>query len=151
MKRLILLIMLCLPMAAMAQVDHIAPLVDKYSTMKDCSTVVLSGDMLKSMGANAGVEYMQVIAVENSTLIGELRAEIDSITKGYNLLMSVNSNGAIVKVYSVTQVYKSDGRAGRKEMQEYLIVSITDDEGVVVRLVGNDIKLNEATSIFNRL
>lgn len=151
MKRLILLIMLCLPMAAMAQVDHIAPLVDKYSTMKDCSTVVLSGDMLKSMGANAGVEYMQVIAVENSTLISELRAEIDSIAQGYNLLMSVNSNGAIVKVYSVTQVYKSDGRAGRKEMQEYLIVSITDDEGVVVRLVGNDIKLNEATSIFNRL
>lgn len=151
MKRLILLIMLCLPMAAMAQVDHIAPLVDKYSTMKDCSTVVLSGDMLKSMGANAGVEYMQVIAVENSTLISELRAEIDSIAQGYNLLMSVNSNGAIVKVYSVTQVYKSDGRAGRKEMQEYLIVSITDDEGVVVRLVGNDIKLNEAISIFNRL
>lgn len=151
MKRLILLIMLCLPSVAMAQTDHIAPLVDKYSTKKNCSTVVLSGDMLKSMGANAGVEYMQMIAVEDVKLIGELKSDIEAIAKGYSLLMAVNSSGELVKIYHVTQVFKGENGNKRKELQEYLIVSISESEGVVVRLVGNDIKLNEATSILENL
>ena len=151
MKRLILLIMLCLPSVAMAQTDHIAPLVEKYSTMKNCSTVVLSGDMLRSMGAKAGVEYMQVIAVEDAKLIRELKTEIDAIAKGYSLLMAVNSDGAAVQIYRVTQVFKDPHSNKRAELQEYLIVSMAESEGVVVRLVGNDIKLNEATSILDKL
>ena len=110
-----------------------------------------SGDMLRSMGAKAGVEYMQVIAVEDAKLIRELKTEIDAIAKGYSLLMAVNSDGAAVQIYRVTQVFKDPHSNKRAELQEYLIVSIAESEGVVVRLVGNDIKLNEATSILDKL
>ena len=107
--------------------------------------------MLRSMGANAGVEYMQMIAVEDVKLIGELKLDIEAIAKGYNLLMAVNSSGELVKIYHVTQVFKGENDNKRKELQEYLIVSISESEGVVVRLVGNDIKLNEVTSILENL
>ena len=113
--------------------------------------MVLSGDMLRSMGAKAGVEYMQVIAVEDAKLIRELKTEIDAIAKGYSLLMAVNSDGAAVQISRGTQVFKDPHSNKRAELQEYLIVSIAESEGVVVRLVGNDIKLNEATSILDKL
>ena len=151
MKRLILLIMLCLPSVAMAQTDHIAPLVDKYSTMKNCSTVVLSGDVLKGMGVDVGIEYMQMIAVEDAKLIRGFKAEVDAIAKGYSMLMSINSDGVAVQIYHVIQVFKEDKSIKRTDLQEYLIVSIAANEGVVMRLVGNDIRLNEAMALLGEL
>lgn len=147
MKRFILLIMLLLPVVANAQVDPLAPLVEKYSSMKKCSTVVLSREMLESMGVDADVEYMQVVAVENPELINEFKAEIERIAKGYSLLMSVNNEGSNVKIYRVTQVFKSESGAKRQQQQEFLIFCINEKEGVAVRIVGNDIKLSEATSL----
>ncbi len=147
MKRFILLIMLLLPIVANAQVDPLAPLVEKYSSMKKCSTVVLSREMLESMGVDADVEYMQVVAVENPELISEFKAEIERIAKGYSLLMSVNNEGSNVKIYRVTQVFKSESGAKRQQQQEFLIFCINEKEGVAVRIVGNDIKLSEATSL----
>lgn len=147
MKRFILLIMLLLPIVANAQVDPLAPLVEKYSSMKKCSTVVLSREMLESMGVDADVEYMQVVAVENPELISEFKAEIERIAKGYSLLMSVNNEGSNVKIYQVTQVFKSESAAKRQQQQEFLIFCINEKEGVAVRIVGNDIKLSEATSL----
>lgn len=147
MKRFILLIMLLLPIMANAQVDPLAPLVEKYSSMKKCSTVVLSREMLESMGVDADVEYMQVVAVENPELISEFKAEIERIAKGYSLLMSVNNEGSNVKIYRVTQVFKSENGAKRQQQQEFLIFCINEKEGVAVRIVGNDIKLSEATSL----
>ena len=147
MKRFILLIMICLPVAAMAQVDPLAPLIDKYSSMEKCSTIILSSDMLKNMGVDAGVEYMQVISVDNPALISEFRSELEHVAKGYSLLMSVNSDGSNVRIYQVIQVFESDDGGKRKEQQEFLIMSLNANQGVAVRLVGNDIKLNEATSL----
>lgn len=147
MKRFILLIMICLPVAAMAQVDPLEPLIDKYSSMEKCSTIIMSSDMLKSMGVDAGVEYMQVISVDNSALISEFRSELERVAKGYSLLMSVNSDGSNVRIYQVIQVFKSDDGAKRKEQQEFLMMSLNANQGVAVRLVGNDIKLNEVTSL----
>lgn len=147
MKRFILLIMICLPVVAMAQVDPLAPLIDKYSSMEKCSTIIMSSDMLKSMGVDAGVEYMQVISVDNPALISEFRSELERVAKGYSLLMSVNSDGSNVRIYQVIQVFKSDDGGKRKEQQEFLMMSLNANQGVAVRLVGNDIKLNEVTSL----
>ena len=103
--------------------------------------------MLKNMGVDAGVEYMQVISVDNPALISEFRSELEHVAKGYSLLMSVNSDGSNVRIYQVIQVFESDDGGKRKKQQEFLIMSLNANQGVAVRLVGNDIKLNEATSL----
>ena len=103
--------------------------------------------MLKDMGVDAGVEYMQVISVDNPALISEFRSELEHVVKGYSLLMSVNSDGSNVRIYQVIQVFEEDDGGKRKKQQEFLMMSLNANQGVAVRLVGNDIKLNEATSL----
>lgn len=149
MRRLILLILTCLPIAASAQTDHIAPLIKKYSTFKDCSTVVLSKEMLSSMYADTGINSMQAISVEDPALLNILRNDIEKFIDGYALLMSVNSDGTNVEIYRVEQYYKSEKTGKRESIDDYIIIAISSTEGVVIRLTGDNIKLEDATSLIS--
>lgn len=149
MRRLILLILICLPIAASAQTDHIAPLIKKYSTFKDCSTVVLSKEMLNSMYADTGINSMQAISVEDPALLNILRNDLEKFIGGYSLLMSVNSNGTNVEIYRVEQYYKSEKTGKRESFDDYIIIAISSTEGVVIRLTGDNIKLEDATSLIS--
>lgn len=149
MRRLILLIILCLPIVASAQTDHIAPLIKKYSTFKDCSTVVLSKEMLNSMYADTGINSMQAISVEDPALLNILRNDLEKFIGGYSLLMSVNSNGTNVEIYRVEQYYKSEKTGKRESFDDYIIIAISSTEGVVIRLTGDNIKLEDATSLIS--
>lgn len=149
MKRLILLILICLPIAASAQTDHMAPLIKKYSTFKDCSTVVLSKEMLSSMYADTGINSMQAISVEDPALLNILRNDLEKFIGGYSLLMSVNSNGTNVEIYRVEQYYKSEKTGKRESFDDYIIIAISSTEGVVIRLTGDNIKLEDATSLIS--
>lgn len=149
MKRLILLILICLPIAASAQTDHIAPLIKKYSTFKDCSTVVLSKEMLNSMYADTGINSMQAISVEDPALLNILRNDLEKFIGGYALLMSVNSDGTNVEIYRVEQYYKSEKTGKRESFDDYIIIAISSTEGVVIRLTGDNIKLEDATSLIS--
>lgn len=147
MRRLILLIILCLPIVASAQTDHMAPLIKKYSAFNDCSTVVLSKEILNQVYANSGIESMQAISVEDPALLNILRNDLEKFIGGYSLLMSVNSNGTNVEIYRVEQHYKSKSTGKRESIDDIIIVAISTTEGVVVRLTGHDIELEEATSL----
>ena len=149
MRRLILLIILCLPIVASAQTDHMAPLIKKYSAFNDCSTVVLSKEILNQVYANSGIESMQAISVEDPALLNILRNDLEKFIGGYSLLMSVNSNGTNVEIYRVEQQYKSKATGKRESIDDIIIVAISTTEGVVVRLTGHDIELEEATSVLN--
>ena len=149
MKRFITLILLCIPLSVFAQTDHIAPLIKKYSQFKNCSTVVLSKEMLNQMYANSGIESMQAISVEDPALLDILRNDLENFIGGYNLLMSVNSNGTNVEIYRVEQHYKSKSTGKRESIDDLFIVAISQTEGVVIRLTGHNIKLSDATSLIN--
>ena len=149
MKRLITLILLCIPLSVFAQTDHIAPLIKKYSQFKNCSTVVLSKEMLKQMYENSGIESMQAISVEDPALLNILRNDLEKFIGGYNLLMSVNSDGTNVEIYRVEQQYKSNSTGKRESIDDIFIVAISEDEGVVIRLTGHNIELSDATSLIN--
>lgn len=149
MRRLILLIILCLPIVASAQTDHMAPLIKKYSTFKDCSTVVLSKEMLSSMYADTGINSMQAISVEDPALLNILKNDIEKFIGGYALLMSVNSDGTNVEIYRVEQYYKSEKTGKRESFDDYIIIAISSTEGVVIRLTGDNIKLEDATSLIS--
>ena len=149
MKRLILLIMLCLPIVASAQTDYMTPLIKKYSAFKSCSTVVLSKEMLKQMSTNSGIESMQAISVEDPALLDILKNDLEKFLGGYRLLMSVNSNGTNVEIYRVEQHYKSKEKGRQESIDDMFIIAISQTEGVVIRLTGHNIELSDATSLIN--
>lgn len=149
MTRLILLIMLCLPIAATAQTDHIAPLIKKYSGQMSCSTVVLSKEMLSHMYSASGIESMQAISVEDPALLPTLKKDLDSFLDYYKVVMAVNSDGTDVKIYSVKRQYISDETGLEENIEEFIIVAISETDGIVIRLTGHNITLSDATSLIS--
>jgi hypothetical protein len=149
MKRFIILILLCIPLATFAQTDHIEPLIKKYSAFKDCSTVVLSKEMIEQMYKDSGIESLQAISVEDPALLDILRNDIEKFIGGYSLLMSVNSNGTNVEIYRTEQHYKSKSTGKRESIDDIFIVAISQSDGVVIRLTGHNIAISDATSLIN--
>lgn len=141
MKRLILLILTILPSIAMAYDDGFTDLVDRYSSEKGFTTIRLSKDMLQSMGVSNGINQMEVIALEDAKHIERFQADVKSITDGLKVVMSVNSGDEIVKIFS------KSGDSGA--IYEMVIFTSDGNEAVLIRLLGDNIQLKEATQMIN--
>lgn len=141
MKRLILLILTILPSIAMAYDDGFTDLVDRYSSEKGFTTIRLSKDMLQSMGVSNGINQMEVIALEDTKHIERFQADVKSITNGLKVVMSVNSGDEIVKIFS------KSGDSGA--IYEMVIFTSDGNEAVLIRLLGDNIQLKEATQMIN--
>lgn len=141
MKRLIILILLCLPMVARAQDMTFEGLVEKYSSLQHCTTIELSKQMLQSMDVQSDIDSLVAISVESSSLISEFRDDVAKVTGGYSSMLSVNNGGEMVKIYGRTD--------GKDSITALIVVTISNDEGVIVRITGEDISLNEATSLIS--
>lgn len=141
MKRLILLILTILPCIAMAYDDGFTDLVDRYSSEKGFTTIRLSKDMLQSMGVSNGINQMEVIALEDTKHIERFQADVKSITDGLKVVMSVNSGDEIVKIFS------KSGDSGA--IYEMVIFTSDGNEAVLIRLLGDNIQLKEATQMIN--
>ncbi len=141
MKRLILLILTILPSIAMAYDDGFTDMVDRYSSEKGFTTIRLSKDMLQSMGVSNGINQMEVIALEDTKHIERFQADVKSITNGLKVVMSVNSGDEIVKIYS------KSGDSGA--IYEMIIFTSDGNEAVLIRLLGDNIQLKEATQMIN--
>lgn len=141
MKRLILLILTILPSIAMAYDDGFTDLVDRYSSEKGFTTIRLSKDMLQSMGVSNGINQMEVIALEDAKHIERFQADVNSITNGLKVVMSVNSGDEIVKIFS------KSGDSGA--IYEMVIFTSDGNEAVLIRLLGDNIQLKEATQMIN--
>ena len=134
--------MLCLPLTAMAQEGDFNALLAKYSSKQECTTVELFKDILVSMGVEGGIDNMQAISVENCNLIAEFSDDINGVTDGMNVMMSVNTDGKTVKILSRTH-------ADSDKIIEMIIFTRDDDKAVAVRLKGSNIELDSASSIMN--
>lgn len=141
MKRLILLILTILPSIVMAYDDGFTDLVDRYSSEKGFTTIRLSKDMLQSMGVSNGINQMEVIALEDTKHIERFQADVKSITDGLKVVMSVNSGDEIVKIFS------KSGDSGA--IYEMVIFTSDGNEAVLIRLLGDNIQLKEATQMIN--
>lgn len=143
MKRFILLIAICLPLCAMAQsVPSFERLMAKYSQYDGATTIELSGDMLKSMGVEDSISRMEAIHIENSNLLNEFSEDITKITENvYTLMMSVNNDGNRVRIYT--------RKLSNGEVEQLLIYTSSNTDGVCVRLCGHDIKLEDVGNIIS--
>jgi len=125
----------------MAYDDGFTDLVDRYSSEKGFTTIRLSKDMLQSMGVSNGINQMEVIALEDTKHIERFQADVKSITNELKVVMSVNSDDEIVKIYS------KSGDSGA--IYEMVIFTSDGNEAVLIRLLGNNIQLKEATQMIN--
>ena len=137
MKRFIIIIMLLLPLSAMAQKSS---LISHYQTIKGCTIVELSRPILVSMGAGENIERVEVISIESSALIPEFTERVIAETEHRAPIMSVINEGRTVKIYGYT-----DPKTGKTS--EMLIFTSNDGNAIAVWLYGKDIELSDASSI----
>ncbi|MBR3589492.1 MAG: DUF4252 domain-containing protein [Alistipes sp.] len=124
----------------MAQTTSFNKLMEKYSTMQDCTTIVMEKEMLRSMGVESGMDSVLVVSVESKSLIDTFREDVALATKGFSVLMTVNSGGEMVKIVS-----RSEGG----KINEMIVLTISSEEGVAIRVTGNNLSLNEAISLID--
>lgn len=141
MKRLLLLVMLLLPLGAFAQQEGLSKLIEQYSSKRGCTTVELSSYMMRNMGVDAGIDYMQIISIEDSELFAGLRKDIKMFVEGMAVMMAVRNGSDSVEIYSRSE---EDGRITS-------MVIITEDGSTlaVVYMCGKDVKLNDVESLIN--
>lgn len=125
----------------MAYDDGFTDLVDRYSSEKGFTTIRLSKDMLQSMGVSNGINQMEVIALEDAKHIERFQADVKSVTNGLKVVMSVNSGDETVKIFS------KSGDSGA--IYEMVIFTSDGNEAVLIRLLGDNIQLKEATQMIN--
>ena len=126
-------------MAAMAQEES---LMEKYSTIEHCSTIELSKDMIRSMGADEGIDTLSAISVEDATLIDTFSTEVATYTQGMCKIMTVVQSGRRVTIYATTSKHTS-------KMVKMVIFTSDKQSAVMVILTGTNIELNNASSIVN--
>ncbi len=140
MKRFILLIMLCLPIAGMAQDNDFLKLVEKYSLKQDCTTIELTKDALNT---KTNITTIWAISVETAELIDEFKSDATKvISASYSPLLTVNSGGEMVKIYSI----QKDG-----EISDLIVFSASSSDGVLVRIVGDNLSLSQAISLMSSM
>ena len=144
MKRLIVLILICIPLFTSAQKLSFESLVQTYSQKDGYTTIELSPMMLKSMGVSNGVEAVQAISVEQESLIEEFIQSVESAISGLERFMSINSDGKRVSIYG-----RSDD--AMKGMVELVILTVDNKEGVAVRVTGCNIEISDIDSFINGL
>lgn len=132
--------MLCLPIAAMAQDSGFSKLVEKYSLKQDCTTIELTKDALNTQ---TNITTIWAISVETAELIDEFKRDAtEVISAKYSPLLTVNSGGEMVKIYSI----QKDGK-----ISDLIVFSASSSEGVLVRIVGDNLSLSQATSLMSSM
>ena len=106
MKRFILLIMLLLPMSAMATLPEVEKMTEKYTSKEQASVVNISKQMLKMMGRGiSGVEYVDSIVMlssDNKSAIKGITKRTKKAVKRHKLqnLATLNEGGSAISIYT---------------------------------------------------
>ncbi len=139
MKRLLLLIMTCMPLFAMAQQQE---LIEKYSSIEGCATIELSKEMIASMGGGDGIDTLLAISVEREELIGNFSNEVQAYAKNMAKIMNVVQGSQRVTIYCTTEAESGN-------ITVMLIYTESKTAAVMLILTGKNIELSNASSIMN--
>lgn len=127
-------------MSAMAQDVTLDKLMTEYSAKSHCTTIDLSSGMLRTMGVEMGADSLKAISVSDAGLIARFREQITQVVVGFEMVMSVNSNGSSVDIYQ-----RSDGSGG---ITDLVIVTAEGGECVMTYIQGKNLELS-AVNAYN--
>lgn len=110
MKRTILLVMMMLPIMAMAQLPHFAKLGEKYNGMEGVTAMTVNKQMIAMFaGENADFDFVdevQILLCEDADVAKSIVKDAKKAVKKSKIeeLVSANEDGATFTIYT-----KSDG------------------------------------------
>ena len=120
-------------MSAMAQDVTLDKLMTEYSAKSHCTTINLSSSMLRTMGVEMGADSLKAISVSDAGLIARFRQQIAQLVAGFEMVMSVSSNGSSVDIYQ-----RSDGSG----ITDLVIVTAEGGECVMTYIRGKNLELS---------
>ncbi len=148
MKRTILLVMMMLPIMAMAQLPHFAKLGEKYNGMEGVTAMTVNKQMISMFaGENADFDFVdevQILLCEDADVAKSIVKDAKKAVKKSKIeeLVSANEDGATFTVYT-----KSDGDIFTDIV---VVVENEDPSGFIV--ITGDIpqeKISEIVKIVN--
>ena len=148
MKRSILLVLMMLPIMAMAQLPHFAKLNEKYNGMEGVTAMTINKQMLAMfVGGNAEFDFIdeiQIVLSEDAGVASNIVKDAKKAVKKSNLdeLISANDDGATFTIYT-----KSDG-----DIFTDLVVVVENEDPSGFIVITGDIpqeKISEVVKIAN--
>ena len=149
MKRTILLVMMMLPIMAMAQLPHFAKLGEKYNGMEGVTAMTVNKQMIAMFaGENADFDFVdevQILLCEDAGVAKSIVKDAKKAVKKSKIeeLVSANEDGATFTVYT-----KSDG-----DIFTDLVVVVENEDPSGFIVITGDIpqeKVSEIVKIANR-
>lgn len=148
MKRTILLVMMMLPIMAMAQLPHFAKLGEKYNGMEGVTAMTVNKQMIAMFaGSDTDLDFVdeiQILLCEDAGVAKSIIKDAKKAVKksDVNELLSANEDGATVTVYT-----KSDG-----DIFTDLVVVVENEDPSGFIVITGDIpqeKISEVVKIAN--
>lgn len=148
MKRTILLVMMMLPIMAMAQLPHFAKLGEKYNGMEGVTAMTINKQMISMFaGENADFDFVdeiQILLCENAGVASNIVKDAKKAVKKSKIeeLVSANEDGATFTIYT-----KSDG-----DIFTDLVVVVENEDPSGFIVITGDIpqeKISEVVKIAN--
>ncbi len=148
MKRTILLVIMMLPIMAMAQLPHFAKLGEKYNGMEGVTAMTVNKQMISMFaGSDADLDFVdeiQILLCENADVAKSIIKDAKKAVKksDMNELLTANEDGATVTVYT-----KSDG-----DIFTDLVVVVENEDPSGFIVITGDIpqeKISEVVKIAN--
>lgn len=148
MKRTILLVMMMLPIMAMAQLPHFAKLGEKYNGMESVTAMTVNKQMIAMFaGSDTDLDFVdeiQILLCEDAGVAKSIIKDAKKAVKksDVNELLSANEDGATVTVYT-----KSDG-----DIFTDLVVVVENEDPSGFIVITGDIpqeKISEVVKIAN--
>ena len=148
MKRTILLVMMMLPIMAMAQLPHFAKLGEKYNGMEGVTAMTVNKQMIAMFaGENADFDFVdevQILLCEDAGVASNIVKDAKKAVKKSKIeeLVSANEDGATFTVYT-----KSDG-----DIFTDLVVLVENEDPSGFIVITGDIpqeKISEVVKIAN--
>ncbi|MBO7313843.1 MAG: DUF4252 domain-containing protein [Alistipes sp.] len=134
MKRFLLLIMLLLPMSAMATLPEVDKMTGKYTSKEQASVVNISKQMLRMMGRGiAGVEHVDNIVMlssDNKSAMKGIAKRTKKTAKKHKMenLITLNEGTTTTSVY--TQI-------SNDKITEALVLVVEKNKTTLINISGN--------------
>ncbi len=134
MKRFLLLIMLLLPISAMATLPEVEKMTDKYTSKEQASVVNISKQMLRMIGRGiAGVEHVDniiMLSSDNKSAMKGITKRTKKAAKKHKMenLVTLNESAATTFVY--TQI-------SNDKITEALVLVIENNKTTLINISGN--------------
>ena len=145
MKRIIVLVMMMLPIVAMAQLPQFSKVADKYSNVEGITSMVINKSMI-AMFADGNddfdfVEEIQILMSEDANVAANIAKDAKKAAKKSKLeeLLSANDEGATYTIYT---------KSKNNEITHLVVIVENDSPAGFVIIIPED-KLNEVVKIAN--